>query len=897
MPLATPKAQPGFLSQGTQTQAQNAWFTGNRVRWRLGYLEKMGGWQRLTTHVYQALIRRMHAWLDLDNLKNLLVGTDFGLELLVQDSVFTMGSQFPLLGGSFPYTGAPAATTFSTTAGSPTVRVAINWAFAAPGQQFKFLLPVSLGGIIIPANTVFAIKAAVTGPTGFTFDMASNALTTETTPGIRLFENNFANGMTCTFKNHGLVAGNTFFFSGTTTLRLGAPGVWEMVSFSAPAGVTCTVLASPAPTANTFAFAMLTLGLGDGVGGTNHQVYEGASELLGTDGSVISSLGTVLGVSQQIAPGNPQTNSWFLGNLGQNGLALATGGPLWVYNPPVGNAPFVNLVGGGSAPTAPQHSNGMFTAMPQAQVILFGTEGVIGTGVVDPLLIRWSDAGTYDVYTATVSNQAGSYRLGKGSKIVGGLQAPQTTLLITDTDAWSMSYIGPPLVYGFNMIGSGCGLIAPHAIVTLGGTTYWLSLKGVWSFGPSGLQQVPCSVYDYLFENLDTININKVHAAANATTGEIAFYFPPADSEFVRGENLLAASQDFGNAVFWTSTAATAGTSGTVVAPDGSITTQGIIETNVTNVHEIAQANIQKFGEPQTFTLSVYAHKNSTRNICLRVDARGGARGCLAIFNPTLGTTVTTAEIAPFHVVTTSQVTDSFATGLSGGGNGWLRYTMTFNTDDTGTLNVGIALANGSVRSYLGSGQEGYFWGAQLNIGGAPIDYAPTTARPPANEPTHYIKYNTQTPAWDSGVLTRTAWIDQSIWGQPLGADDNLLVQQHERGFDDDGSPMTGVFVESGFTQIGDGSVMSSVHQCLPDFKWLGNNGEVQIRLKAKAYPGDEEPVNTYGPFSVTPTARFFNPRARGRYVAIRYDWSPIPGFSARVGNVTYRIKPTGRRP
>jgi hypothetical protein len=891
MPLVKPQAQAGFQSQATQVQAMGSWFAGNRVRWRLGFLEKMGGWERLTQNPFQALIRRMHAWLDLDNLKNLLVGTDFGLELLVQDTRFVMGSQFPLTGGYVPATGAPGSTTFHTTSGSPTVQVNIPFV-PVVGENFKFLLPVALGGVIIDPATAptFVVKAITTG--GFTFDMPSAATVTESTFGIRRFENNSVNVMNCFWTNHGLANGATIAIEATTTLRLGAPGVWELVSFSAPAGSTSAPIT--VVDANNFTFPMATFGLGDGLGGTNHQVFEGSSLLYGTDGSVITSLGTVLGIAQPIFPGDPQTHTWFLDNQGQNGLALSTGGPLWVYQPPIGNAPFVNIVGGGSTPTAPQHSNGMFTTMPQAQVILFGTEPVLGSGIVDPLLVRFSDAGTYDVYTATVSNQAGSYRLSRGSKIVGGIQAPQTTLLITDTDVWSMSYIGPPLVYGFTVMGAGCGLIAPHAIVTLGGTTFWLSLKAVWSFGAGGLQQVPCSVWDFIFENLDAININKAHGAANSTTGEVAFYFPPKDAVFPPGQNVLLSSQDFSQPI-WTKTSVTALTTSAILAPDGTSTATQVTEQNVAGVHEVTQS-IQKFGEPLEFTLSVYAHNTSTRNLCLRGDSRGGAAGFVVIFNPTTGTQVGASSATPtFHVDNVSVVTDSFATGL--GGNGWLRYTVTFHTDDSGNLRLAYALANGSARAYTGSGQFARIWGAQLDEGGQALQYNETGTAMPDNEPTKYIKYNTLQQAWDSGTLTRTAWVDQSIWGMPLGADENQLVQQHERGFDADGEPMEDVFIESGFTELGDGSIMTSIHQCHPDFKWFGDNGEVQIRLKAKNYPGEEEVVSVYGPFSVTPTTRFFDPRLRGRYVAIRYDWSPILGFSARVGAVTYRVKPTGRRP
>src|SRR4029079_14230907 len=103
----------------------------------------------------------------------------------------------------------------------------------------------------------------------------------------------------------------------------------------------------------------------------------------------------------------PLTANWFLNNLGQNGLACWANGPLFAINAPItGNTPMVLV------DTAPSLNAGMIVAMPQAQVITVGAEV---PGVQDPMLIRWSDAGTYDVWTASITNQAGSLRLSKGS--------------------------------------------------------------------------------------------------------------------------------------------------------------------------------------------------------------------------------------------------------------------------------------------------------------------------------------------------------------------------------------------------------------------------------------------------------------------------------------------------
>jgi hypothetical protein len=164
------------------------------------------------------------------------------------------------------------------------------------------------------------------------------------------------------------------------------------------------------------------------------------------------------------------------------------------------------------------------------------------------------------------------------------------------------------------------------------------------------------------------------------------------------------------------------------------------------------------------------------------------------------------------------------------------------------------------------------------------------------NENNLYVKVNlAEGGAWDSGQLKRSAWLDNSIWGTPLGADKNNLVQQHERGYDDDDQPMSGVFAETGFTELGDGSMMMAIDECEPDLKWFGANGGVKIKLKAVNYA--QGPQHYYGPYSMTPGTQFFAPHVRTRYVALRYEWEPIMGYSARLGSTTFRVKPAGRMP
>lgn len=924
MPLAKPQAQPGFLSQATQTQAAGAWYAGNLVRWRNGLLEKIGGWKRKFKEPFLATIRELHAWSDLHNYKNLMVATDLGVEIVVQDTRHPLGAALNLQGGYIPVIGPTGdATTFSVTVGTKTITVKTNIPVEV-GTSFVFRLPISIGGRIIAAGSFFTIKDVVTG--GFTFDITMDAAFTETdTYGVPLLTNDILNAFTVTWKNHGFVVGGPVRFAQPTLLRLGTAGTWKQVNFVAPADTVLIV--DTVPSVDTFTFKMGPLGIGDGLGGTDHQVFVGSRiehHAESIEQPLASIPGAVIGIPQLRPLSNSQKQHWYLDNLGEDGMVLLSGGPLEVYTPPNSDGPFLTAVGSLVPISAPQQSNGMMTAMPQAQVILWGSEPLFGQGMIDPLLVRWSDVGTYDVWVAHVNNQAGSYRLSRGSKIVGGIQAPQTTILLTDLDLWTMSYIGPPLIYGFTVVGTGCGLIAPKAIATLGRTTVWQSEKNFWRWGDTGAQILPCSVWDFIFDDLDSVNINKCFAASNSTTNEIAFFFP-SRATFNRGLiNLLLASQDFADSRIWIAEGVEVGLvtgfrtkyvyepqyviegwpddsgvkmiswwdrdlqgelTALLLAPDDTPTATKVSELSTNGSHSLTQ-EIFKQDERTTYTFSLYVDATSTRNITLRASSLAG--NAYATFDVIHGRVLNSGASGFDYIRSYTLPNDQI------GSSTWRRFAFTFVSDDAPALDLSILLTNDLELSYQGEGEYVYIWGAQLNLGEL-ADYKKTGTTRPQNECNRYVKFNLTENAWDSGELTRTAWIDNSIWGTPLGADSNNLVQQHEHGYDNDDKAMQGVYAETGYTELGDGSIIMLIDQVEPDFKWLGRDGVVDVRLRAKNYSGG--PEHLYGPYTMTPGTQFFSPRVRAKYVAVRYEWEPKKGYSARVGVTTYRIKPAGRLP
>ena len=198
----------------------------------------------------------------------------------------------------------------------------------------------------------------------------------------------------------------------------------------------------------------------------------------GVGGYGIGGYGT--GITQPVIGGtNIPAINWELNNWGNLALALPVESspitygnvdlpfqPIYYWDPTTGQQLAQAITQG------PPASNGMFVAMPQRQIIAWGSTF---SGVIDPLLIRWCDVNNFTVWIAQVTNQAGSFRLPSGAEIRGALQTPQQGLLWTDIELWAMQYVGQPYVYGFNKIGQGCGLIARHAACSLNGFVYWMS--------------------------------------------------------------------------------------------------------------------------------------------------------------------------------------------------------------------------------------------------------------------------------------------------------------------------------------------------------------------------------------------------------------------------------------
>jgi hypothetical protein len=232
-------------------------------------------------------------------------------------------------------------------------------------------------------------------------------------------------------------------------------------------------------------------------------------------------------------------NATFVSGGSANTTRLASS-PIFAWDPS-GGEPFSTVIWQG-----PASNDGCFVAMPQRQIVAWGSSF---TGYPDPLLLRWCDVEDYTEWVAKTTNQAGSYRLPKGSKIVSALQGPQQGLVWTDLGIWSMQYIGQPFVYSFNELASGCGLIGRRAAGTLNGVVYWMSQTQFYMLGGGGVQVMPCPIWDVIFQDMDIFSSDKIRFAANSQFNEIAWYFPEDEvhevSRYVK-YNTVIQQWDFG---------------------------------------------------------------------------------------------------------------------------------------------------------------------------------------------------------------------------------------------------------------------------------------------------------------------------------------------------------------
>ena len=217
--------------------------------------------------------------------------------------------------------------------------------------------------------------------------------------------------------------------------------------------------------------------------------------------------------------------SWSLDNFGEDLIATVLNGSTYIKD--ISGAIDARATALSNAPTASRFS---LVSTDTRHLMIFGTETTIGTPATqDDLLFRFSDREDATDYTPVATNEAGSLRISDGSRIVGAVKSSGQILVWTDTSLHGVQFVGTPFTFGLRQLGANCGLIAQHAAIEVNGRAYWMSDNSFYMYD-GVVKKMPCSVQDYVFDDLSYTNRNDIACGINTAFNEIIWYYPSASA-------------------------------------------------------------------------------------------------------------------------------------------------------------------------------------------------------------------------------------------------------------------------------------------------------------------------------------------------------------------------------
>lgn len=503
--------KPGVEVQKTPTLAGEeavgaaTWVSSNLIRFdhNSGLLQKYGGWAQLTPAALVGTCRGMLSWDDFNSTNYLVMGTEQRLQVY---SYGTLADITPI------YATSNLTAPYTTTGASKTVTVTDAGNTTVTGDWINIVNPIYVNGIslqgfyqVVSAGNPYTITAAQ-------FAIAPGSGGT----AAQFVVTNGSANVTVNLTAHGFNQGDTYtVLISTTVANVTILGSYTITTVNSPdqfvftQGTTANANTSGYENSGKSRIEYLT---SNGLTSlTVVQVYGSGNYSQGPYGYGLQS-------GSEVRP-----RQWFFGKWGQSIVANFTNDGIYFWNVDGGlqHNPATIIT---QAPSP--ISAGIFVAAEQQQIIALAAGP--SPGVADPMLVRWCDVADYTVWTATSSNQAGSFRLPRGSRIMGGLSGPQQNLIWTDTSLYAMQYVGLPYVWGFTPIGQGCGLISPRSAGVLGDMIAWMSQNNFYRYEGSRPEVIPCSVWDYVFTNINRIQYDKIFSAPNTYANEIAWFYPSA---------------------------------------------------------------------------------------------------------------------------------------------------------------------------------------------------------------------------------------------------------------------------------------------------------------------------------------------------------------------------------
>ncbi len=573
MPYTSLKFRPGIISDITSYSNEGGYVDGDKVRFRNGFPEKFGGWVKLTENTYQGSARRLHNWVALDGSDFLGIGTH--LKYYIEEGG-TFNDITPKRGSDV--TSGVTFTTNTTTNTESQVIVNTN----AHGANVNDFVTISNADAAVGGIAASAIGDSdgkehqiieIVSSNAFKIDVGSNASSVATgaakSTGSVTLSFQINTGLDATVGGTGWGAGQ---WSGTTDGAL-ATTINEGGTFS-NSDTTLTVASGTGIATGDIILIEKELLFVSGVSTNDLTVVRGHTGLnantdpVGTSSSTqdTSSFsvaashanGTLVRLVKGNATGTDdfvgwskassittpgaQIRTWSHDNFGEDLILNPRDGAIYYWDKSNGlSTRAVELkdafVSGRTS--IPQVAKQVLVSDQDRHVIAFGCDGLgasstatEGSGIQDPLLIRFSSQENPVDWFPTATNTAGDLRLGGGSTFVQAVETKQQLLVFTNKTLHSMKFIGPPFTFGLQELSKNITIMSPASAVPVDYLVFWMGVDTFYIYA-GGTQQLPCPVKDKVFLDFNFDERDKVHVGVNSEFSEIIWFYPKAGSSTV----------------------------------------------------------------------------------------------------------------------------------------------------------------------------------------------------------------------------------------------------------------------------------------------------------------------------------------------------------------------------
>ena len=614
MPFTKLQFRPGINRETTSYTNEGGWFDMDKVRFRFGYPEKIGGWIKQSGTNFAGTARALHPWVALDGSSYIGVGTHLkyyinegggysditpirnttaagdvtfsasantlGADVAIVDTDITLTSStgFPDSGrikindeiityasiSGNTLTGCTRGVN-DTTAAAHTSGDAVNCATiivsdtnhgALENDFVSFTGAVTLGDVITAdiLNQEYQVTAVLSSST---YQIEAREVSTigsiTTTTGINPTYV-FATA-TDTGSGGSSVVGHYQINTGLDTTIVGngwGAGTWGRGAWGSATSLTASGQTLRIWSHDNFGEDLIINVRDAGIyywdktsGTTNRAVSiatTGAIDEVSLSGTSTGSA-TYVGITQDSTSGSgtgaefiiqASGGTYTLISIVGGGLDYEISDTITILGTSLGGATPANdltitVDGLDNSSSAPSIAKQVMVSDRDRHVIAFGCDSETNPGIQDPLLIRFSDQENITQWAATVENTAGDLRIGSGSQIITAIETRQQILVFTDVSLHAMQYLGPPFTFGINAISENITIAGPLAAIAVEDNVFWMGAEEFYVYG-GAVQRLPCSVRDYVFNNINNDQLEKVTASTNTAFSEVTWFYPSASS-------------------------------------------------------------------------------------------------------------------------------------------------------------------------------------------------------------------------------------------------------------------------------------------------------------------------------------------------------------------------------